>query len=150
MKKMIDADSDALSNAALYSAGNSNLNTTTPLGTAGWETVDQKLTTKTDEQGKPIWVFSEKMTMMVAAKNKHVAWRLRNNDHSQRRPPIPIGIMGTSKGSSVGKKSGKCKPQREPDRTRTEDFVMTSSSKPRLHSMAGPDRLIPDSSRKTQ
>lgn len=81
LKKMIDADSDALSNAALYSAGNSNLNTVNGLGTVGWETVDQSLTTKTDEQGKPIWVFSDKPTMMVAAKNKHVAWRLKNNDH---------------------------------------------------------------------
>ena len=81
LKKMIDADSDALSGAALYTSGNSNLNTANGLGTSGWEKVDQILTTKTDEQGKPIWVFSEKPTMMVAAKNKHVAWRLKNNEH---------------------------------------------------------------------
>lgn len=65
----------------LYSVGNKNLNSTNPLGTAGWETADIKLTTQVDDNtGKPIWVFGDRPIMIVPAGLKFSAWKLREND----------------------------------------------------------------------
>lgn len=77
----IDKDSNAYSGGALYSGGNGNLLTSTPLGTDGWEDVDTELTAKTDDAtGKPIWVFGDKPVMMVAAGLKHTALKLLHNE----------------------------------------------------------------------
>lgn len=82
LKKIIDADSDALSGSALYSAGNSNLITTNALDTDGWEAVHKNLLTKTDDSGesKPIWVFQGKPIMMVGANLWATATKLATNE----------------------------------------------------------------------
>lgn len=72
----------------LYSGGNNNLNTSNPLGTAGWEAADVALTQQVDDNtGKPIWVFSDRPVMVVPAGLKHVAWKLRNNDRGDLGGP---------------------------------------------------------------
>lgn len=81
MNVVSDVNNNALSNAALYSAGNSNLITSNALGTPGWEEVDHQLTSKKDEQNKPIWVFGDRPIMVIAANNKSVARKLQSNEH---------------------------------------------------------------------
>jgi len=82
MKKVCDVDADALGGADLYSGGNSNLLTTNPLGTAGWENAHVSLMDKKDDgTGKPIWVYGERPLMLVSAGNWALAEKLRQNEY---------------------------------------------------------------------
>lgn len=79
---VVDLLSQALSNGELYAAGNNNLLTANPLGTAGWENVHTSLIDKKDDNtGKPIWVFGEKPIMLVPAGLFPLAWKLQNNEY---------------------------------------------------------------------
>ena len=82
MNKICDVDADALSGADLYSAGNVNLLTTNPLGTAGWENAHVSLMDKKDDNtGKPIWVFGERPILVCAAGLWPTAEKLRANEY---------------------------------------------------------------------
>jgi len=82
LESAVDALSQSLSNAELYSSGNSNLLTSNPLGTAGWENVHTSLIDKKDDNtGKPIWVFGDKPILMVPAGLFPLAWKLQNNEY---------------------------------------------------------------------
>ena len=82
MNKVCDVLADALGGADLYSAGNSNLLTTNPLGTAGWENAHVSLMDKKDDTtGKPIWVYGERPIMLVSAGNWPLAEKLRGNEY---------------------------------------------------------------------
>ncbi len=82
-----DVNTDALSGAELYSVGNSNLQTGNPLGTTGWETVDNALLAKRDEKNKPIWVKGDRPMMVVPTGLDKTALKLQMNEY---------GDMGTA------------------------------------------------------
>lgn len=92
MNTVVDLSSQSLSGGVLYSAGNSNLITSNPLGTTGWENAHIELLDKKDDNtGKPIWVFGEKPIMLVPSGLYPTAWKLQQNEYS------PLGTANLDK-----------------------------------------------------
>lgn len=78
---LCDNGGNSLSGADLYSSGNSNLLTTNPLGTTGWETVRKNLLGKKDERNKPIWVFGDRPTLVIPPALISTAEKLQKNEY---------------------------------------------------------------------
>lgn len=82
MNKVCDVNDDALSGTVLYSGGNSNLLTTNPLGTTGWENAHVELMSKKDDNtSKPIWVMGDRPIMVVPTGLYPLAWKLQQNEY---------------------------------------------------------------------
>jgi hypothetical protein len=82
MNKVCDVNGDALGGAVLYSGGNSNLLTTNPLGTTGWENAHVELMSKKDDAtSKPIWVMGDRPIMVVPTGLYPLSWKLQQNEY---------------------------------------------------------------------
>ena len=83
MNTVIDALSTALDLGVLYSGGNSNLKTTAPLGTAGWQNVHVSLMEKKDDSvptPKPVWVMGTRPLMLIPPNLWPTAEKLKRNE----------------------------------------------------------------------
>lgn len=82
MNTVCDVNGTSLSGGVLYSGGNSNLLTSNPLGTTGWENAHVELMSKKDDlTSKPIWVFGDKPIMVVPTGLYPTAWKLQQNEY---------------------------------------------------------------------
>ena len=82
MNTVCDVNGTSLSGGILYSGGNSNLLTSNPLGTTGWENAHVELMSKVDDAtGKPIWVFGDRPIMIVPTGLFPLSWKLQQNEY---------------------------------------------------------------------
>jgi len=80
MNTICDVLSQSYDLGELYAAGNSNLKTSNPLGTTGWQNVHVALMEKKDEQDKPIWVYGERPVLVIPPNLWPTAQKLVQNE----------------------------------------------------------------------
>lgn len=96
LEGMIDKNGTVYNKGQMYPTNNSKTNyhsgAASALGTTSWETTYIALLKKVDEQGKFIWVNSDRPTLMVPPALYPQAFKLKNNEY---------GPTGTARGNDV-------------------------------------------------
>jgi hypothetical protein len=89
LKGVIDVDANVYDLGDLYASpstsggtnGNAFSGADTALGTAGWEKAHVKLMEQTDSQGRPIWAFGDRPSLMVPPRLEPTASKLKLGEY---------------------------------------------------------------------